>query len=94
MNRAPTLGEIIRTYKAFSTRMIRKTVNPDFAWQRNYYEHVIRDEESLNRIRKYITDNPARWGFDPENPTATAPEPKDAWLTPESDRPVAPCTQS
>ncbi|MGZ9188187.1 MAG: hypothetical protein ACXW6R_26305, partial [Candidatus Binatia bacterium] len=37
-------------------------------WQRNYYEHVIRDEESLNRIRQYIADNPMRWEFDPENP--------------------------
>ena len=83
INRAPTLGEIIRTFKAASTRMIRKTVNPDFVWQRNYYEHVIRNEESLNRIRQYILDNPARWSFDPENPTATSPEPKDAWRIPD-----------
>jgi hypothetical protein len=32
-------------------------------WQRNYYEHVIRDEESLNRIRQYIADNPIRWNL-------------------------------
>jgi hypothetical protein len=44
-------------------------------WQRNYYEHVIRDEESLNRIREYILNNPAQWAFDPENPAATAAEP-------------------
>jgi putative transposase len=42
-------------------------------WQRNYYEHVIRDDQSLNRIRHYIVDNPARWEFDRENPTATSP---------------------
>jgi putative transposase len=48
-------------------------------WQRNYFEHVIRSEESLNRIRQYILDNPARWAFDRENPTATAPEPQNAW---------------
>jgi putative transposase len=42
-------------------------------WQRNYYEHVIRDEESLNRIRQYIADNPIRWEFDPENPDAKTP---------------------
>jgi len=29
-------------------------------WQRNYFDHVIRDEDSLNRIRQYILDNPAR----------------------------------
>jgi REP element-mobilizing transposase RayT len=37
-------------------------------WQRNYYEHVIRDEGALNRIRRYVDDNPARWEFDDENP--------------------------
>jgi len=83
INRAPTLGEIIRTYKAVSTRMIRQTANPDFAWQRNYYEHIIRNEESLNGIRQYILDNPARWAFDPENPTTISPEPKDAWRIPD-----------
>ncbi len=48
-------------------------------WQRNYYEHVVRDEESLNRIRQYMLDNPARWEFDRENPAATAPDLEDAW---------------
>jgi len=80
INRAPTLGEIVRTFKAVSTRAIRHTANSDFAWQRNYYEHVIRDDESLNRIRQYIFDNPGRWAFDRENPTATTtPEPEEMW---------------
>lgn len=79
INRAPTLGEIVRTYKALSTRAIRRTVNPGFAWQRNYYEHVVRDEESLNRIRQYVADNPARWAFDRENPRATTPETLEPW---------------
>ncbi|MCI2431387.1 transposase, partial [Candidatus Acetothermia bacterium] len=48
--------------------------------QRNYYEHIIRSEESLNRIRQYILDNPQRWTYDRENPAATALEPEDAWL--------------
>ena len=42
-------------------------------WQRNYYDHIIRDGESLNRIRQYIADNPTRWEFDPENPYAKTP---------------------
>jgi len=79
MNRAPTLGEIIRAYKAASARVIRQTVKPDFAWQRNYYEHIIRGEESLNRIRQYILENPLRWSIDRENPEASNPEPEDAW---------------
>jgi putative transposase len=42
INRAPTLGEMERAYKAASAAMIRRAAAPDFAWQRNYYEHVIR----------------------------------------------------
>ncbi|SRR5581483_1616911 len=53
MNYAPTLGEIIRAYKAVSARAIRCVGYVDFKWQRNYYEHIIRDEDSLNRIRQY-----------------------------------------
>ena len=37
-------------------------------WQRNYYEHVIRNEQSLDGIRQYITNNPLRWTEDEENP--------------------------
>mgnify|MGYP001772887232 CR=1 FL=1 len=37
-------------------------------WQRNYYEHIIRNEESLNRIREYIVNNPIKWETDKENP--------------------------
>ncbi len=48
-------------------------------WQRNYYEHVIRNAESLNRIRQYIVDNPARWAFDRENHNAGEPGREDAW---------------
>ena len=48
-------------------------------WQRNYYEHVIGDEKSLNRIREYVLNNPAKWALDPENPAATSAEPSDIW---------------
>ena len=37
-------------------------------WQRNYYEHVIRNEQSLNSIRQYIAHNPQSWALDEENP--------------------------
>ena len=39
-------------------------------WQRNYYEHVIRDEEDYFRIREYIANNPEQWELDRENPKA------------------------
>jgi len=37
-------------------------------WQRNYYEHIVRNENELNRIRQYIMDNPLKWALDRENP--------------------------
>jgi REP element-mobilizing transposase RayT len=37
-------------------------------WQRNYYEHIIRTEIALGRIREYIANNPASWATDEENP--------------------------
>ena len=40
-------------------------------WQRNYYEHIIRNEKALNQIRQYILDNPLLWHLDHENPHAT-----------------------
>lgn len=63
------LGAIVRAFKARVTRNLRAEVGSDLlVWQRNYHEHVIRDEPSLQLIRQYIIDNPARWAFDHENP--------------------------
>jgi REP element-mobilizing transposase RayT len=82
------LSTVIQWFKTMTTNKYMRNVKtgtwPPFngrLWQRNYHEHVIRNEESLNRIRQYIVDNPARWQFDRENPSVTNPEPKDAWLS-------------
>ena len=49
-------------------------------WQRNYYEHIVRDEVELDRIREYIANNPALWQYDPMNPDRTASaEYQKAW---------------
>ncbi len=81
---APTkrhpITEIVRGFKTFSARHInalRQMRAP--VWQRNYYEHIIRNSRSLDRIRQYIAENPERWEFDRENPRAVTPEAKDAW---------------
>jgi REP element-mobilizing transposase RayT len=55
-----TLAVVVRTYKAAVTTLCRRANYNYFAWQRNYYEHIIRSEEGLNRIRQYILDNPAK----------------------------------
>jgi len=78
---ASSLATIVGSFKSATTRQINELrQTPAFSvWQRNYYEHVIRDERSLRRIREYTAGNPARWDVDRENPVAQDPEPKDAW---------------
>ena len=78
---ATSLPTIVRSFKSATTKRINDLRQTPGApvWQRNYYEHVIRNEQSLHRIREYIANNPARWDFDRENPTATNPEPMDVW---------------
>ena len=62
------IPKIISQYKSSVTREIRKQYNDfRFAWQKSYYDHIIRDEESLNKIRQYIIDNPVKWNDDENN---------------------------
>ncbi|MEW6684583.1 MAG: transposase [Candidatus Edwardsbacteria bacterium] len=63
-----TLSVIIRTYKSAVTHWCKDNRNPHFQWPRNYYEHIIRNEKSLNKIRQYILENPYHWDSDEENP--------------------------
>jgi REP element-mobilizing transposase RayT len=65
---APTLGNIVGQFKSISTteymRNVKQSHWPSFndrLWQRNYYEHVIRNDDELNKIREYIIQNPDRW---------------------------------
>ena len=58
------LFEIIRAFKTFSSRKINDLQQSShFQWQRNYYEHIIRNEKELYWKRKYIIDNPIKWEF-------------------------------
>jgi putative transposase len=63
------LPEIVRQLKTFSSKRINSVRNSPGkpVWQRNYYEHIIRNEKSLFCIRKYIRENPINWAFDSEN---------------------------
>ncbi|RLC16990.1 MAG: hypothetical protein DRI24_07005, partial [Deltaproteobacteria bacterium] len=45
---------------------------PGKLWQRNYYEHIVRNEKELTRIREYIRNNPAQWDTDKDNPFTQA----------------------
>jgi len=71
---APTLGRIINWFKTMTTNRyingVKQSCWPPFPgklWQRNYYEHIIRNEEDLSHIRQYISENPAHWSRDKEN---------------------------
>ncbi len=59
-----SIGSIIRGYKIGVTKWSREHENVYTVWQRNYYEHIIRDEDDLNRIREYIISNPMNWEKD------------------------------
>ena len=63
-----SIGSVIRGFKAGVTKWARAHSDISQVWQRNYYEHIIRNDASLNRIRRYILDNPANWEHGPENP--------------------------
>ncbi len=68
-NRAPTLGQIVAYFKYGTTKQINliRKIPGVRLWQRNYYEHIIRNEHDLNRARQYIHDNPKMWNTDPNN---------------------------
>jgi putative transposase len=61
---------VIGAFKTVSTKSINElqdVVGVKF-WQRDFYEHVIRNERELNAIRQYIINNPANWREDKLNP--------------------------
>ena len=72
---APTIGEIVGAFKSITTHKYIQGVD-EFAWpvfykklwQRNYFEHVLRDLADYERIAGYILDNPLNWDQDEENP--------------------------
>lgn len=85
----PTLGQIVAYFKYQSAKSINRLRGAPGTpvWQRDYYEHIVRDESALHGIREYIVNNPLQWAVDRENPardsatpgagTAPLPLPKD-----------------
>ena len=67
--RPRSLGSFVAGYKSSTTKRInelRQSLGRP-VWQRNYHDHIIRTNESLEKIREYIINNPAQWALDPEN---------------------------
>jgi len=69
----PTTGSlptIVRSFKAAATRRVNafRRSGRDSVWQRGYYEHVIRNDAELNRLRGYVLDNAVQWDTGEDNP--------------------------
>ena len=62
-----SVGSIIRGFKSGVTKWFRNNTDIYIVWQKNYYEGIIRNENELNEIRKYIVNNPVNWETDKEN---------------------------
>ena len=76
------LGDIVGSFKSAVTKRINEihaTPGAPF-WQRGYYDHIIRDDRSLDRIRDYIIENPRRWSSDKENADIEGADELDCWL--------------
>ena len=56
-----SLSNIIRGFKSSVTTWARKNGYPEFNWQSRFFDHIIRNQEDLFRIRKYMENNPLRW---------------------------------
>ena len=68
------IPQIIQSFKRCSTieyiNMVKQNILPPFdkrVWQRNYWEHIIRNENEYRRIARYIMDNPKKWVWDKLN---------------------------
>ncbi|MEM9003379.1 MAG: transposase [Cyanobacteria bacterium P01_F01_bin.86] len=64
------ISEIVRGFKTFSARRVNRLrrVKGVPVWQRNYYEHIVRDETALKNIQRYIQNNPLSWWEDQLHP--------------------------
>ena len=60
---AGSLGAVVRSFKSAVTARINseRGARPGGIWQRNYFDQIIRSRADLDRVRRYIRDNPVRW---------------------------------
>ncbi len=56
-----SISELIGAFKTTSSRLIHLSGYKDFVWHKSFYDEIIRDEKSLNRIRRYIIENPKNY---------------------------------
>ncbi len=88
------LHTVIQWFKTMTTNEYIRGVKqngwstfPGKLWQRNYYEHIVRNENELNRIREYIINNPMQWELDRENPNGQCNKGRTHRCAPTKDEP-------
>jgi putative transposase len=90
LHRAPrSLGSFIAGFKsAATTRINELRQTPGLpVWQRNYHEHIIRTDQELNTIRRYIQNNPLQWALDADNPqNKRSDKATDYWIEAAKER--------
>ncbi len=91
----PPLQRMMQWFKTMTTNEYVHGVKeygwlafPGTLWQRSFYDHLVRDEKSLNRIREYIANNPLRWELDRENPRRKGEDEFDRWLSSINTKPA------
>ena len=62
-----SLSSLIGAFKTTSSKLIHQNNLSEFKWQKSFHDHIIRNDESLNKIREYIRNNPMNWDDDSEN---------------------------
>jgi putative transposase len=72
-----SIGAFAGSFKSAVSKRIGREHNATGIWQRNYYEHVIRNHEDWDRIHRYIEANPSRWAEDQENPSYSSEHSED-----------------
>ena len=75
------MGDVVGAFKSIATIQVNRLLARKGArlFQENFFEHIVRGVDSLEKIRAYIAENPARWPADPENPDRPPGNPADPW---------------
>jgi len=81
-NRRVAMGDVVGAFKSIATIQVNRLLSRTGTrlLQENFFEHIIRNVDSLGKIRAYISENPARWLEDPENPDRPLGNPGDPQL--------------
>ncbi len=61
-----SISTIIRSYKSVTSKNAR-FIQPNFAWQPRFHDHIIRNPRAFENIQRYITNNPQNWERDKEH---------------------------